>query len=510
LAWKSWAVLLLVLSACVSVPFVGMDGQAILKDDQRQPYLQLHMCNINSEGETRPFPYWPFVDHTISGNLTTNPCISQSWEFPCEHLGYNTARPSNQTAVWDIIGSFESNKVTRSFYINGVVTFTAWLRVNSQVATNLKIQWQFILRQADGTQHSLGDAYAQHGYLWDQETPKSVGASIGPFNDLLVEKGSKIVTMILYQGDTGDIDFLFGGDYDSHISIPCDYMDLQSECNLQEEDMTLSGTCQIIDAFRTEDVRNATVTIRGQKGVVTVIEPTLDPVYENCNLSIDTLCINWSWEYEEEYKGSKYTVDIVVMDNSSTGEQYWLTREEVDIPPAVSGMAWWQILIIILLAIGLGIASTSRYRRIKLGGYKIVQVYLVYYDGRLISHVHREEIMEGDQDIVAGMFTAIQNFVEDVFKGKRGTQLDQLEIGDKHILIERGPYIYLAAVVSGHPWDEIRKDMRFTLSKIVSNYENVLASWDGSELEGPLNNILTALLKKEGKGRVKEKDGNTN
>lgn len=53
-----------------------------------------------------------------------------------------------------------------------------------------------------------------------------------------------------------------------------------------------------------------------------------------------------------------------------------------------------------------------------------------------------------DQDIVAGMLTAIKSFIEDAFQQKTGS-LDMIEYGTFKIIIQNSYKFYLTAIVSG-------------------------------------------------------------
>lgn len=479
----------------------------IVSEEEQVHFLKLYLQDIIHEGTFTAFENQLRVDHTYDGRLGTN-LPEETWEVPCEQFPYNKERPSNQTSIWDIIGHYTSRPVTRSFYVNGVVSFQSWLRISSNDvipligAWQLNLQWQFRIILPDGVNKEIDDAYARRGYEVPGE--RALSGSVGPYTDLFVEEGSMFVVMVLYQGNYGDIDFLFGGKFDNYMSIPCDYMELDSGYEVHEGNRTVSMTTTIIDAFGAENIRNATATVIGPDGIcynqhteACDLAPTLDL---EGNLSEDTLLAGWCWEYDEVDRGKNFTVRVVIMDNSSNE---WISLMEFHIRAPPGGPPLWLIALLTVLAVAGGIAGTQMYRQVKLGGYEIVQVYLVYYDGRLISHVYSEELAGGDEDIFAGMFTAIQNFVEDVFKGKRGSTLDKLEIGENNILIERGPYVYLAVVVAGYPWDEIRKEMRKTLDRIESAYSNQLGDWDGTHFEGPMETLLEELLKKKGRGKVK-------
>lgn len=110
------------------------------------------------------------------------------------------------------------------------------------------------------------------------------------------------------------------------------------------------------------------------------------------------------------------------------------------------------------------------------------EVFLVYKNnGALITHVSKKEASL-DSDIVAGMFTAVQDFVKDTFgKGEVASAgLRRLEYGDKNILIEQGKKVYVAAVLIGATGTKgVYQDMRSTVDCVEKDYEAVLEHWDG-------------------------------
>ncbi len=77
----------------------------------------------------------------------------------------------------------------------------------------------------------------------------------------------------------------------------------------------------------------------------------------------------------------------------------------------------------------------------------IEEGYVIYQNsGLLIGQYTRKDTV--DQDMIAGMLTAIKSFVEDAFQQKGGN-LDMIEYGTFKILIQNSYRYYIAAVVSG-------------------------------------------------------------
>lgn len=123
------------------------------------------------------------------------------------------------------------------------------------------------------------------------------------------------------------------------------------------------------------------------------------------------------------------------------------------------------------------------YRRYRV---RIEDVFLIYRDGILVSHLTRGDGPDKDEDLLSGMLTAVQEFVKDAFRYGEHRELHQLEFGDYHVLIERGKVVYLAVVYQGRDSGLIRKKVRTVLDGVESAYGRVFDGWDGdmSEVSG--------------------------
>ena len=76
--------------------------------------------------------------------------------------------------------------------------------------------------------------------------------------------------------------------------------------------------------------------------------------------------------------------------------------------------------------------------------YKVEELYLIYKDGRLIRNISAVEI-KTDSDIMSGMLTAINDFVQDSFNTEG--DLGSIDYGNNKIILQRENHSYLAAVV---------------------------------------------------------------
>jgi parallel beta-helix repeat protein len=143
----------------------------------------------------------------------------------------------------------------------------------------------------------------------------------------------------------------------------------------------------------------------------------------------------------------------------------------------------WLFILIIAILVTLLLLYT--YMR---GKYDVEEALLVYRKkGILIAHVNEGQEEKMDRDLMTGMFTAIQDFVGDVFEseGQDTTQLKEMELGDKKVLIEHGEHTYIAAVFKGGA-TRLAPKLKSTLMELETEFVDVLEEWDGEieALEG--------------------------
>jgi PKD repeat protein len=203
--------------------------------------------------------------------------------------------------------------------------------------------------------------------------------------------------------------------------------------------------------------------------------------------------VSYSWEFGDgttaegptathQYKKAGiYTVNLTVKDAAGLTDKKSITitvkNPVVQSNPYLSAVCIGSLFAIVFFG---GIGAYLVYRRVKLGGYKIEEAFVIYRDGRLIKHISTHPTENSDKEIIASMLTAVQDFVKDSLKKKEGEFLGKLEFGKKtKILIERGDKIYLAIVMSGHDPDSLRTTLAKTVKQVENKYEKRLEKWDG-------------------------------
>jgi len=118
-------------------------------------------------------------------------------------------------------------------------------------------------------------------------------------------------------------------------------------------------------------------------------------------------------------------------------------------------------------------------QRVAPAGFAVEDMYLMYEDGRLIQHNTRRIKADMDADLMASMLTAVKAFIKDSVGMAEGTELGAMEYGDNKILLQKGRYVVLAAVITGAEPADFRDEMKHAVSNIEGEFGPVLASWDG-------------------------------
>ena len=113
--------------------------------------------------------------------------------------------------------------------------------------------------------------------------------------------------------------------------------------------------------------------------------------------------------------------------------------------------------------------------------FKVQELFLIYDDGRLISHAALHGSHLADSEIVSSMLTAIGDFIKDSFRAddKEGG-LENLKYGNLNLLVQRKRPLYLAGVISGTPPDNFGTIMKEFLDELWDEYGYTIgATWNG-------------------------------
>jgi len=107
--------------------------------------------------------------------------------------------------------------------------------------------------------------------------------------------------------------------------------------------------------------------------------------------------------------------------------------------------------------------------------YKVEELYLIYKDGRLIKNLSDVEV-KTDSDIMSGMLTAINDFVQDSFNTEG--DLGSIDYGNNKIVLQRGAHSYLAAVIYGETGNQFKGKMFRSVAEI-EKINQTMAAWNG-------------------------------
>ncbi len=184
-------------------------------------------------------------------------------------------------------------------------------------------------------------------------------------------------------------------------------------------------------------------------------------------------------------KAGKYTIKVWVIDTDGTRSQTRdLTINVLEKETTDQGIPAWMmysivalVIIIILILVIFFLVFTH---------YKVQEVFLIHKSGILLSHLSSERKPGRDEEILSGMFTAVQEFIRDSFAtpgtpgGEGDHILKEMKIGEhNNILIERGKYIYLAVIFRGRGGGKLRSRVRNILNSIETQYESAFTRWVG-------------------------------
>jgi OOP family OmpA-OmpF porin len=112
--------------------------------------------------------------------------------------------------------------------------------------------------------------------------------------------------------------------------------------------------------------------------------------------------------------------------------------------------------------------------------YRVEQVFLIHRKTSLsLLHVTVDPAVAKDSDMVAGMLSAIQDFVRDSFSTGGDATLEEFRVGELQVWIVPGPYAYLAAVIRGDPPRELRTRLEDTIEGIHILKGSALANFKG-------------------------------
>jgi hypothetical protein len=129
------------------------------------------------------------------------------------------------------------------------------------------------------------------------------------------------------------------------------------------------------------------------------------------------------------------------------------------------------------------------------------EVFLMTPTGMLLKHYTRRLRPDQDTDILAGMLTAVQNFVRDSFD-EAGGRLSEIRFENYDILISHGKNVVLAAIISTKKPERLRNQMRNATDDLERQFGEKISHWGGDKKD--LGEV-DLLMKKFLAGKYKSK-----
>jgi hypothetical protein len=110
------------------------------------------------------------------------------------------------------------------------------------------------------------------------------------------------------------------------------------------------------------------------------------------------------------------------------------------------------------------------------------EVFLMTPTGMLLKHYTRRLRPDQDTDILAGMLTAVQNFVRDSFD-EAGGRLNEIRFENYDILISHSKNVVLAAIISTKKPEKLRTELKNANEDIEAQFGERLSHWSGDKSE---------------------------
>ncbi len=110
----------------------------------------------------------------------------------------------------------------------------------------------------------------------------------------------------------------------------------------------------------------------------------------------------------------------------------------------------------------------------------VEHVYLTDAGGTPLVHLSRRSGSDKDPDLIASMFSAVQNFMDDSFHSLGIGSVRSIELGDRHqVAFGRGPRLLLYVVYEGRESNRLEKRVIRQVQDLETRFASVLEEWDG-------------------------------
>lgn len=99
--------------------------------------------------------------------------------------------------------------------------------------------------------------------------------------------------------------------------------------------------------------------------------------------------------------------------------------------------------------------------------------------GLLLAYCAQGAASSPDLDLISGMLTAIRDFTRDAFGESQPGSLDEIQYGERRVLIEGHRHAYLAAVIDGVEPRDYRQQLRHCLIAVDQRFGAELQQYQG-------------------------------
>lgn len=124
----------------------------------------------------------------------------------------------------------------------------------------------------------------------------------------------------------------------------------------------------------------------------------------------------------------------------------------------------------------------------------IDEIFLMTPTGLLLKHYTRRLRPDQDQDIMAGMLTAVQNFIKESFD-EHGGKLKEIRFENYDILISHSKNVVVAAIISTKKPEKLRIQLRQVTDEIEERFGDKLTGWSGDKDEiRDVDNVMKQLI----------------
>ena len=178
---------------------------------------------------------------------------------------------------------------------------------------------------------------------------------------------------------------------------------------------------------------------------------------------VNSVVLNYTNSRDIPREGSfDSVISVLTTDGSEGGEE-----------TTVSSSLLFSIVIVIgSISAGATFVVMNRRKPV------IDEVFFLHRSGELIRHYTRRMKPDVDSDILSGMLVAVQDFVSDTFKFRKG-ELNQLKFGEYRIAIIRCKNAILAAVTAGPEPKKLESQLRDVCKEIEAKLGDKLEGWSG-------------------------------